>query len=84
MNGGLIRIFVLYECSALVYVNIDQGIHKGKSKFARIEKREKLQWFSITLNIANFEAFCWNILMSINFLFLKNVSMCLCKVTPSF
>ena len=55
---------------------------REKSKFVRIEKREKLQGFSVTLSIANFEAFCWNILMSINFLFLKSVSMC--KVTPSF
>ena len=31
-----------------VYVDIDQGIHKGKSKVARNEKRKKLRGFSHT------------------------------------
>ena len=43
--------------NALVYVNIDQGIHKEKSKVARNEKRKKLRGFSYTYNIANFELF---------------------------
>ena len=42
---------------ALVYVNIDQGIHKGKMKVALNEKRKKLRGFSFSINIANFEAF---------------------------
>ena len=47
--------------NALVYVDIDQGIYKGKSIVARNEKRKKLHWFSYTYYIANFEAFRWNI-----------------------
>ena len=31
-------ILYFYLVNALVYVNIDQGIHKGKSKVARNEK----------------------------------------------
>ena len=58
--------------NALVYVNIDQGIHKRKSKVARNEKRKKLCGFSYTLNIANFEVFRWNISLSANLLFLKS------------
>ena len=43
--------------NALVYVDIDQGIHEGKSKVARNEKRKKLRWFSYSKNMANFEVF---------------------------
>ena len=43
--------------NALVYVDIDQGIHKGKMKIALNEKRKKLRGFSFSINIANFEAF---------------------------
>ena len=43
--------------NALVYVDIDQGIHKGKMKVALNEKRKKLHGFSFSINIANFEAF---------------------------
>ena len=39
------------------YVDIDQGIHKGKMKVALNEKRKKLHEFSFSINIANFEAF---------------------------
>ena len=42
---------------ALVYVNIDRGIHCNKSKVARNEKRKKLFGFSYSKNMANFEAF---------------------------
>ena len=34
--------------NAQVYVDIDQGIHKGKTKLARNEKRKKLHGFSYT------------------------------------
>ena len=37
-----------YLMNALVYVDIAQGIHKGKSKVARNEKRKKLRGFSYT------------------------------------
>ena len=37
-----------YLMNALVYVDIDQGIHMGKSKVARNEKRKKLHGFSYT------------------------------------
>ena len=43
--------------NALVYVVIDQGIHKGKMKVASNEKWKKLHRFSISINIVNFEAF---------------------------
>ena len=43
--------------NALVYVNIDQGIYKGKMNVALNEKRKKLRGFSFSINIANFEAF---------------------------
>ena len=42
--------------NALVYVNIDQGIHKVKLKVAQNEKRKNLHGFSFSINIANFEA----------------------------
>ena len=41
--------------NALVYVDIDQGIHKVKLKVARNEKRKKLHGFSYDNNMANFE-----------------------------
>ena len=44
--------------NALVYVDLDQGIHKGELKVARNEKRKKLSGLSFSVNIANFEAFC--------------------------
>ena len=37
-----------YLMNALVYVGIDQGIHKVKYKVARNEKRKKLHGFSYT------------------------------------
>ena len=43
--------------NALVYVNIDQGIYKGKMKVASNEKQKKPHGFSFSINIANFEAF---------------------------
>ena len=58
--------------NSLVYVDIDQSIHQGKSKVAQNEKRKKLHGFSYTKNIANFEAFRWNISLSAKLLFLKS------------
>ena len=44
--------------NALVYVNIDQGIHKEKNKVvARNEERKKLHGFSYSKNMVNFETF---------------------------
>ena len=43
--------------NALVYVDIDQGIHKENMKVALNEKQKKLHGFSLSINIANFEAF---------------------------
>ena len=40
--------FTFSLMNALVYADIDQGIHKGKSKVARNEKRKKLRGFSYT------------------------------------
>ena len=58
--------------NALVYVDIDQGIHKGKMKVALNEKRKKLRGFSFSINIANFEAFLSVFKLSKNPLFLKS------------
>ena len=54
-------------------MDIDQGIHKGKMKVARNEKRKKLHGFSFSINIANFEAFLSRIKLIKNLLFLKSV-----------
>ena len=43
--------------NALVYVDIGQGIHRGKNKVAQKEERKKLCGFSYDKNIANFEGF---------------------------
>ena len=61
--------FHFYRMNALVYVDIDQGIHKGKMKVAQNEKRKKLLGFSFYTNIGNFEAFLWNLNLSKNRLF---------------
>ena len=58
--------------NAPVYVDIDQGIHKGKLKVARNEKRKKLHGFSFSINIANFEAFLWTKKLISNLFFLKS------------
>ena len=55
--------------NALVYVNIDQGIHKGKMKVAQIEKRKKLLGFSFYINMGNFEVFLQNLNLSTEHLF---------------
>ena len=55
--------------NALVYVDIDQGIHKGKMKVALNEKRKKLCGFSFSKNIANFEAFLSVFKLTKNLLF---------------
>ena len=59
--------------NALVYVDIDQGIHKGKMKVALNEKRKKLRGFSFSIDIANFEAFLSVFKLTKNPLFLKSV-----------
>ena len=59
--------------NALVYVNIDWGIHKVKLKNALNEKRKKLRGFSFSINMANFEAFCRTKKLISNLFFLKSV-----------
>ena len=59
--------------NALVYVNIDRGIHKVKLKNALNEKRKKLHGFSFSINMANFEAFRWTKKLISNLFFLKSV-----------
>ena len=61
--------------TALVYVDIDQGIHKGEMKVALNEKRKKLRGFSFSINIANFEAFLLVFKLTKNPLFLKSVDI---------
>ena len=58
--------------NALVYVDIDRGIHKGKLKNALNEKLKKLHGFSLSINIANFEAFRWTKKLISNLFFLKS------------
>ena len=58
--------------NALVYVDIDRGIHKGKLKNALNEKRKKLRGFSFSINMANFEAFCRTKKLISNLFFLKS------------
>ena len=57
--------------NAPVYVDIDQGIHKGKLKVAQNEKRKKLSGFSFSINIANFEAFCRTKKLILNLFFFE-------------
>ena len=59
--------------NALVYVDIDRVIHKGKLKNALNEKRKKLRGFSFSINMANFEAFCRTKKLISNLFFLKSV-----------
>ena len=61
--------------NALVYVDIDQGIHKGKMKVALNEKRKILRGFSFSINIANFEAFLSVFKLTKNLFFLKSVGL---------
>ena len=65
--------------NALVYVDIDRGIHKGKLKVALNEKRKKLRGFSFSINMANFEAFRWTKKLISNLLFLKSVGPSMLK-----
>ena len=58
--------------NALVNIDIDQGIDKGKMKVALNEKRKKLRGFSFSINIANFEAFLLVFKLTKNPLFLKS------------
>ena len=59
--------------NAPVYVDIDQGINKGKLKVARNEKQKKLGGFSFSIDIANFEAFCRTKKLISSLFFLKSV-----------
>ena len=61
--------------NALVYVDIDRGIHKVKLKNALNEKRKKLHGFSFSINIANFEAFLWTKKLISNLFFLKSAQV---------
>ena len=61
--------------NALVYVDIDWGIHKGKLKNTLNEKRKKLHGFSFSINIANFEAFRRTKKLFSNLFFLKSVGI---------
>ena len=60
--------------NALDYVNIDTAFIKGKMKVAQNEKRKKLLGFSFYVNIGNFEAFLWNLNLSVNIYFVRVLS----------
>ena len=59
--------------NVLVYVDRDQGIHKGKMKVALNENQKKQHGFSFSKNIANFEAFLSVFKLTKNLVFLKSV-----------
>ena len=61
--------FHFYLINALVYVNIDQGIHNGKNEICSKWKAKKLIGFSFYINIKNFEAFFQNLNLSTKHLF---------------
>ena len=61
-----------YLINALVYVNIDQGIHKVKTQKCSKWKTKKLCGFSFSINMANCEAFRRNKKLSSNLFFLKS------------
>ena len=67
--------------NALIYVYIDQGIHKVKLKVALNEKRKKLRGFSFSINMANFEAFCRTKKLISNLFFLKSEVLYFCIST---
>ena len=46
--------FMFYLINALVYVNIDQGIHKVKFKVSRNEKNQKTTWVFIYIKFGNY------------------------------
>ena len=71
MLPNLLSMFMEKE-NLRSYVNIDQGIHKGKMKVALNEKRKKLHGFSFSINIANFEAFLSIFKLTKNLFFLKS------------
>ena len=58
--------------NVLDYVNIDQGIHKGKIKVAQNEIRKKTSFY---ISIRNFEAFLRNLDLSANYLFWRFASL---------
>ena len=58
--------------NALVYVDIDQGIYKGKMKVALNEKQKKLHGFSFSINTEFFEAFLLVFKLTKNLSFLKS------------
>ena len=58
--------------NALVYVEIDWGIHKVKLKNARNEKWKKLSRFSFSINMENLEVFRWTKKLISNLFFLKS------------
>ena len=66
------RFFRFSFRATFIYVDIDQGIHKGKIKVALNEKRKKLHGFSFSI-MANFEAFFWTKKLISNLYFLKSV-----------
>ena len=70
--------------NALVYVDIDQSIHKGKMKVALNEKRKKLRGFSFSINMANFEAFLLVFKLTKNPLFLKSEYVITILHTPKY
>ena len=60
--------------NALVYVNINQGIHEVIMKAAQNEKRKILLQFSFYINIGNFEAFLRNLNLNAKHLFWRCVA----------
>ena len=70
--------------NALIYVNIDQGIHKVKLKNAPNEKQKKLRGFSFSINIANFEAFLWTKKVDLKPLFSEECNCMLTRLVSQY
>ena len=61
------KIFVLNK---MCQQNFMHWIRK-KCEVERNEKRKKTTWIFLYINVANFQVFCWNILLRAKILFMK-------------
>ena len=59
--------------NALVFNDIDQGIHKIKIKITQNEEPQKIHGFSLYINVANFEVFLRTLNFRANHLFWRLV-----------
>ena len=60
------------KCITVIFCKLMDPTDRPKLKNALNEKWKKLRGFSFSINIANFEAFCWTKKLISNLLFLKS------------